>query len=84
MGARADDAGRGVAHTRTGFDLLAALARRPREAMSRRRLIDVVWDPAWGGDEHVVNAHVAHARRKLGDDPASPAAWRPFAASIAG
>lgn len=49
MGARADDAGRGVAHTRTGFDLLAALARRPREAMSRRRLIDVVWDPAWGG-----------------------------------
>ncbi|MEX5300765.1 response regulator [Kocuria sabuli] len=65
-------AGVRVALTRTEFDLLAALALRPREAMSRRRLIDVVWDPAWVGDEHLVDVHIAHVRRKLGDDPASP------------
>ncbi|MEX5270150.1 response regulator transcription factor [Kocuria sabuli] len=65
-------AGERVALTRTEFDLLAALALHPREAMSRRRLIDVVWDPAWVGDEHLVDVHIAHVRRKLGDDPASP------------
>lgn len=27
---------------------------------------------AWVGDEHIVDVHVAHVRRKLGDDPASP------------
>lgn len=65
-------AGERVALTRTEFDLLAALALRPREAMSRRRLIDVVWDPAWVGDEHLVDVHIGHVRRKLGDDPAAP------------
>lgn len=24
------------------------------------------------GDEHIVDVHVAHLRRKLGDDPANP------------
>ncbi|MFI7578809.1 response regulator [Kocuria kalidii] len=61
-----------VALTRTEFDLLAALAVRPHEAMSRRRLIDVVWDPAWVGDEHIVDVHIGHVRRKIGDDPADP------------
>lgn len=65
-------AGEPVALTRTEFDLLAALAARPREALSRRRLIDVVWDPAWVGDEHIVDVHIGHVRRKLGDDPARP------------
>ncbi|MUN61813.1 response regulator [Kocuria sediminis] len=65
-------AGERVSLTRTEFDLLAALAQRPREAMSRRRLIDVVWDPAWVGDEHLVDVHIGHLRRKIGDDPAAP------------
>ena len=65
-------AGERVPLTRTEFDLLAALAQRPREAMSRRRLIDVVWDPAWVGDEHLVDVHIGHLRRKIGDDPAAP------------
>ncbi|MFC4905385.1 response regulator transcription factor [Kocuria oceani] len=65
-------AGERVTLTRTEFDLLAALAQRPREAMSRRRLIDVVWDPAWVGDEHLVDVHIGHLRRKIGDDPAAP------------
>ena len=58
--------------TRTEFDLLAAMAARPRMAFSRRQLIDAVWGEGWYGDEHVVDVHVGHLRRKLGDDPAAP------------
>ena len=58
---------RPVALTRTEFDLLGALARRPGLAFSRRQLIDAVWGPTWVGDEHLVDVHVAHLRHKLGD-----------------
>ena len=60
--------GEPVALTRTEFDLLAALAERPRMAFSRRQLIDHVWGQTWVGDEHLVDVHVGHLRRKLGDD----------------
>ena len=58
-----------VALTPTERDLLMALARRPSMAFSRRQLIDDIWGPDWVGDEHLVDVHVAHLRRKLGDDP---------------
>lgn len=64
--------GQPVDLTRTEFDVLAALAARPRSALSRRTLIDAVWGEGWVGDEHLVDVHVAHLRRKLGDDPSSP------------
>jgi DNA-binding response OmpR family regulator len=56
--------------TRTEFDVLATLAARPRQAFTRRQLIDAVWGGDWVGDEHLVDIHVGHVRRKLGDDPA--------------
>ena len=62
-------AGEPVPLTRTEFDLLAALAARPHEVLSRRRLLDIVWDPAWVGDERIVDVHIGHLRRKLGNDP---------------
>src|SRR5262249_2065525 len=58
--------------TRTEFDLLAALTARPRAAFTRRQLVEAVWGPEWYGDEHIVDVHVGHLRRKLGDDPAHP------------
>jgi len=58
--------------TRTEFDILAALAARPRSAFTRRQLIEAVWGGEWYGDEHVVDVHVGHLRRKLGDDAAEP------------
>ena len=64
--------GEAVALTRTEFDVLEALSARPMLAFSRRQLIDAVWDQSWVGDEHLVDVHVAHLRRKLGDDPSSP------------
>ncbi|MFR9776995.1 response regulator [Micromonospora sp. MS34] len=64
--------GRSVDLTRTEFDLLAALSAQPDAALRRRRLIDAVWGADWVGDEHLVDVHIAHLRRKLGDDPAAP------------
>lgn len=61
-------AGEPVSLTRTEFDLLEALAERPRMAFSRRQLIDHVWGQTWVGDEHLVDVHIGHLRRKLGDD----------------
>ena len=69
---RVEVAGRPVDLTRTEFDILGVLSARPRMAYSRRQLIDEVWDPAWVGDEHIVDVHIGHVRRKLGDDPAEP------------
>ncbi|MUN64857.1 response regulator [Kocuria sediminis] len=62
--------GEPVALTRTEFDLLAALTARPHQALTRRQLIDTVWDPAWVGDERLVDVHIGHLRRKLGEDQA--------------
>lgn len=58
--------------TRTEFDVLAALAAQPRLALGRRQILQAVWGPSWVGDEHVVDVHVGHIRRKLNDDPAMP------------
>jgi DNA-binding response OmpR family regulator len=57
-----------VALTRTEFDLLDALSEHPHLVLSRRQLIDAVWGPSWVGDEHLVDVHVGHLRRKLDDE----------------
>jgi two-component system response regulator RegX3 len=49
------------------FDLLAALARDPGAAVSRRRLLEEVWGTSWGGSSKTIDVHVAALRRKLGD-----------------
>ena len=64
--------GEAVALTRTEFDLLAALSRRPQMAFSRGQLIEAVWGDTWVGDEHLVDVHIGHLRRKLGDEAAHP------------
>ena len=61
-----------VALTRTEFDLLATLSARPQMAFSRAQLIEAVWGPSWVGDEHLVDVHIGHLRRKLGDDANQP------------
>lgn len=58
--------------TRTEFDILAALSSRPGVVWSRRQLIDTVWGEPWVGNDHLVDVHVGHLRRKLADDPADP------------
>jgi DNA-binding response OmpR family regulator len=65
-------ADRPVVLTRTEFDLLDALSERPRMVFTRRQLLDRVWGEGWVGDEHIVDIHLGHVRRKLDDDPAAP------------
>jgi DNA-binding response OmpR family regulator len=64
--------GQPIALTRTEFDILSALASRPGVVWSRRQLIDAVWGDPWVGNDHLVDVHVGHLRRKLGDNAAEP------------
>ena len=59
--------GRELELTPKEFDLLAALARDPGAAVSRRRLLEDVWDTSWYGSTKTIDVHVAALRRKLGD-----------------
>jgi DNA-binding response OmpR family regulator len=64
--------GAAVELTALEFNLLAALARNPGVVVARGSLLDALWGPGYGGDDHLVDVHVANLRRKLGDDPAAP------------
>jgi two-component system, OmpR family, response regulator RegX3 len=64
---RATLAGRELELTPKEFDLLAALARDPGAALTRRRLLAEVWDTSWYGSSKTIDVHVAALRRKLGD-----------------
>ena len=64
--------GEPVALTRIEFDLLAALAAHPQLVLSRRQLVEMVWDTAWTGDAHLVDVHIGRIRKKLGDEAAGP------------
>jgi len=59
--------GRALDLTPKEFDLLAALARDPGAAVSRRRLLEEVWETTWYGSAKTIDVHVAALRRKLGD-----------------
>ncbi|MCW2512595.1 MAG: PhoR family transcriptional regulator [Mycobacterium sp.] len=67
---RLDDAE--IVLTRTEFDLLDALSSRPGKVLGRRQLIDIVWGDNWVGNDNIVDVHVGHLRRKLGDDLTQP------------
>jgi DNA-binding response OmpR family regulator len=58
--------------TRTEFDILETLSGRPGVVLSRRQLLETVRDGPWVGNEHLVDVHIGHLRRKLGDDAAQP------------
>jgi len=59
--------GRELDLTAKEFDLLAALTRDPGAAVSRRRLLEEVWETSWYGSTKTIDVHVAALRRKLGD-----------------
>jgi two-component system, OmpR family, response regulator RegX3 len=59
--------GRELELTPKEFDLLASLARDPGAAISRRRLLEEVWETTWYGSAKTIDVHVAALRRKLGD-----------------
>jgi two-component system, OmpR family, response regulator RegX3 len=49
------------------FDLLVALGRDAGAVVSRRRLLEDVWQTTWYGSAKTIDVHVAALRGKLGD-----------------
>ena len=62
-----------VETTAKEFDLLAFLARSPRQVFSRAQLLEQVWDSSsdWQA-EGTVTEHVRRIRRKIESDPDNP------------
>lgn len=54
------------------FDLLGALMRSPGRVFKRDELITAVWGEDFSGVDRVVDVHVSHLRRKLGDEADRP------------
>ncbi|WP_279637368.1 MULTISPECIES: response regulator transcription factor [Corallococcus] len=67
--------GRPVELTRVEFELLAALARRLREAVTRQWLVEHVLDPEREGTERTLDVHVSRLRRKLGPVKCVETVW---------
>ena len=59
------------------FDLLATLARRPRQVFNRERLLELVWGSAECIDPSTVTVHVRRVREKIEEDPSRPRSSRP-------
>ncbi|MGI5950837.1 MAG: MtrAB system response regulator MtrA [Brooklawnia sp.] len=54
------------------FDLLVALAERPRQVLSREALLEEVWGYRYAADTRLVNVHVQRLRSKIEKDPERP------------
>ncbi|MFZ6005878.1 MAG: response regulator transcription factor [Actinomycetota bacterium] len=58
--------------SRLEFDLLAHLARRSPEVVTRRELLAEVWRQPYGGGDKTIDVHLSWLRRKLGESAGSP------------
>ncbi len=54
------------------FDLLVALARKPRTVFTREVLLEQVWQYRHAADTRLVNVHVQRLRAKVERDPERP------------
>lgn len=55
------------------FDLLYTLALRPNHVFTRDKLLDLAWKESSYSVPKVVDVHIGHIRKKIEDDPKSPA-----------
>ena len=68
--------------TRREFDLLAFLAQRAGQLVTRDTLIDKVWRDVRVRSDRMIDVHVVWLRRKLGETPRpGPGTCTPSAAS---
>ncbi|MGY0231470.1 response regulator transcription factor [Longispora urticae] len=58
--------------SRREFDLLAYLAARPGQVITRKQLLAEVWQLSFGDDDSTVDVHLSWLRRKLGETAAEP------------
>jgi two-component system response regulator MtrA len=64
--------GQSVPLTPLEFDLLLALARKPRQVFTREVLLEQVWGYRHAADTRLVNVHVQRLRSKIERDPENP------------
>jgi two-component system response regulator MtrA len=64
--------GTAIALTPLEFDLLVALARKPRQVFTREVLLEQVWGYRHAADTRLVNVHVQRLRAKVERDPEHP------------
>lgn len=69
---RVEADGAPVELTALEFSLLRTLAEHPGRVFTRGQLVSTVWGDSYEGYERVIDVHVGHIRRKLGDDPDAP------------
>jgi len=65
-------AGQPLELSRLEFDLLAHLARRSPEVVTRRELLAEVWRQPHGGADKTIDVHLSWLRRKLGESATEP------------
>ncbi|MDT7544202.1 MAG: hypothetical protein QOE99_312 [Actinomycetota bacterium] len=58
--------------SRKEFDLLALLASRPGEVVSKRALQAEIWHQPYGGADKSLDVHLSWLRRKLGETALEP------------
>jgi two-component system response regulator MtrA len=58
--------------TRTEFDVLVELARRPGQVFTREVLLERIWGYDFLGDSRLVDVAVGRLRAKVESEPASP------------
>lgn len=49
------------------FDLLRTLMAHPGQALTREQLLEHVWGTNYYGETRVIDVHIGHIRKKLGD-----------------
>src|SRR5213083_292309 len=64
--------GKAIPLTPLEFDLLVALARKPRQVFTREVLLEQVWGYRHAADTRLVNVHVQRLRAKIEPDPERP------------
>ena len=69
---RAADHDGPISLTPLEFDLLVALARKPRQVFTREVLLEQVWGYRHAADTRLVNVHVQRLRSKVERDPERP------------
>ena len=64
--------GTSVQLTYVEFEILRSLMRSPGRVLSRRALLESVWDSADYREQRTIDVHIRHLREKLERDPSAP------------
>jgi DNA-binding response OmpR family regulator len=64
--------GEPVSLTPSEFKVLFVLAQKPGEVVSKRAILEHLWESTFVGDQHACDVHISNLRRKIERDPARP------------